>query len=120
MGPAAYIVKAMSRRFTIRAEALVWLLCAITAWFTVQPPSCEACERIAVAPHGSAAVHRNTPETPDACNGVCSCCVLQAVPVRMTAVVTFGIVHAVERSRPSEPVLFRHASVFRPPRQVLS
>jgi hypothetical protein len=107
----------VNRNLAKRTCAVAWLLCAILSYHTINPPHCDVCDRIFLVYASSlTSVHQHTPTAPDTCNGLCSCCGLQGVPISSTVQVA---VNSVTRGNPPElpwPALTPASSVFRPPR----
>jgi hypothetical protein len=107
----------VNRNLAKRTCAVAWLLCALLSYLTINPPHCDVCDRIFLVYASSrTSVHQHTPATPDTCNGLCSCCGLQGVPISSPVQVA---VNTVTSGNPPElpwPALTPASSVFRPPR----
>ena len=99
---------------------MAWLLCAILAYLSINPPRCEVCDKISLARAASQPlVHQQTPTAPDTCNGLCSCCGLQGMPIADSVLMAMNIVIASKPTATPQPALTPPASIFRPPRMTL-
>lgn len=105
---------------TSRAQTLAWLLCILLTCLTLFSPHCDACDGPSLAPASTSSVQHSTPASPDTCNGICSCCVLQGLPSAAPALMTMELVAGERPPLSPEPAHSEHAAPFRPPRIPLS
>ena len=99
-----------------RGRIAAWLLCLLLALFTVAPSQCSVCDGVASLQFGSTHNVSAHVSAIDCCDGVCSCCLLQVMPVEWFSQSHERIAAARAIAEPSQPVFDRHSSVFRPPR----
>jgi len=99
---------------------VAWLLCAILGYLSINPPRCEVCDDLSLVRSGSQPLaHQHTPTAPDTCNGLCSCCGLQGMPIANSVLMTMNLVVASAPTESPRPALTPLASIFRPPRTTL-
>ena len=111
----------MHRTLRTRTHAIVWLLCAIFVCLTVDSPHCDVCDGLSfVNVSSQPRVHHHVPTAPDPCNGHCSCCVLQGLPIAAPALGTSNIALASDSPDSQGTPRSQPSSLFRPPRMTIS
>jgi hypothetical protein len=113
----SFTLEGVNRLRTSRSCAVVWLLCAMLLWLAIDSPHCDVCDGAPfVAAASRSAVHQHIPAAPDTCNGHCSCCVLQGIPIVAPALEPSQTASKGEALESPRNALFRPSTVFRPPR----
>jgi hypothetical protein len=103
----------------LRSCIMGWLLSVLVTVFALFPASCPACDGISLSRQVVSAKHTTTPvhiSIADNCDGACSCCLLQALPLQFSAEIGQESVSSKLVIEPIQPELVRPSNVFRPPR----
>ena len=110
----------VDRNVAAQACVIAWLLCAILTCLNVHSPHCDFCDGPSVVRSSSQhSVHQPMPAAPDTCNGICSCCGLQGLPIAVPVQQVVNIVLAGERAQSPKPARTSCRFIFRPPRIVV-
>ena len=111
----------VKRSLADRTRKLTWLLCVLFAIFSFDSPHCATCDGLPlVGPVSKSFAHQHVPAKPDACNGACSCCLLQGLPIAPPILASAAL---AQISGPFARPIFavtRPSAIFRPPRVSLS
>ncbi len=111
----------VDRLLTLGTRSLAGFLCMVLICLAIFSRHCEACEGVLLAAATSkSSLQHSTPTAPDSCNGICSCCALQALPVRAPASQLWRTAAARSVIDPQDHSFSEQAPPFRPPRIALS
>lgn len=86
------------------------------ALFPVQCPACDSISftrQVVASKHTAVATQLSTVDT---CDGACSCCLLQVLPLELQAEIAQENVSEKLLAEPPHSELSRYSSIFRPPR----
>jgi hypothetical protein len=104
---------------TLRSCVTGWLLCVLVTLFALFPAQCTACNGVSLARQVVSAKHTIAPvhiSSADTCDGACSCCLLQVLPLQFSAEIGRESVSGKLVIEPIQPELIRPSTLFRPPR----
>jgi hypothetical protein len=113
----------VTRAFKRRLETIAWVLALLLVYLSVNPPHCNACDRLPsfLAASIPVSIHHHIPEQSDPCNGVCTCCGLLGVVMYPPQLKTRAqtVLSIVRYDAPS-PLESSCPNVFHPPRTAIS
>jgi hypothetical protein len=72
----------------LRSCIVGWLLCFMVTVFALFPATCPACDGTLLTQQLISSTHTVAPvhiASPDGCNGACSCCLFQGLPLQFVA-----------------------------------